>query len=75
MSFAIQTDTLKSMSIENRMLLMEEIWDSLCHETDEMKSPSWHEDILNDRLELIKSGQAKFISLDALKYKTQAKLC
>ena len=67
MSFAIQANTLKSMSVENRMLLIEEIWDSLCHETDEIKSPSWHEDILNDRLELIKSGQAKFISLDALK--------
>lgn len=57
----------KSLPIENRIMLMEELWDSLCHENEEIKSPTWHQEILEERMELIKSGQAKFISIQELK--------
>ncbi|TAN68029.1 MAG: addiction module component CHP02574 family protein [Methylobacter sp.] len=60
---------IKSLPIEQRMLLMEQIWDTLCYENEEIKSPSWHEDIINDRMQLVNSGKAKFISIQELKDK------
>lgn len=58
---------IKAMPIAQRMLLMEQIWDSLCHEEQEINSPSWHQQILAERMQLIKTGKAKFISITALK--------
>ncbi|EGW20973.1 addiction module protein [Methylobacter tundripaludum] len=58
---------IKSLPVSERIMLMEEIWDSLCHEHEPVKSPLWQQDILNDRLELINSKQATLISLQELK--------
>jgi putative addiction module component (TIGR02574 family) len=65
----MQFTEIKNLSIEKRMLLMEEIWDSLCHEKEEISSPSWHKEILDSRMQLINSGKAKFLSLQELKNK------
>ncbi|PPK76132.1 putative addiction module component (TIGR02574 family) [Methylobacter tundripaludum] len=58
---------IKSLPVSERIMLMEEIWDSLCHGHEPVESPLWHQDILNDRLELINSKQATLISLQELK--------
>ncbi|MGZ8175219.1 MAG: addiction module protein [Methylobacter sp.] len=58
---------IKSQPVSERIMLMEEIWDGLCHEHEPVESPLWHQDILNDRLELINSKQATLISLQELK--------
>lgn len=65
----MQITEVKNLPIEKRMLLMEQIWDTLCHEEEEIESPSWHEDILNERMQLVKSGKAKFLSIQELKDK------
>jgi len=58
---------IKSLPVSERIILMKEIWDSFCHEHEPIESPLWHQDILNDRLELINSKQATLISLQELK--------
>lgn len=58
---------IKALPVSERIMLMEEIWDSLCHEQEQIESPLWHQDILNDRLELLNSKQATLISLQELK--------
>lgn len=58
---------LKSMPVTERIILMEEIWDTLCHETEEIKSPDWHEGILKSRLELLRTNQAELLTLQDLK--------
>ena len=63
----MQIKDIKTMPIEQRLMLMEQIWDSLCHENQEINSPAWHQPILEERINLIKTGQARFISLQALK--------
>ncbi|HBM16791.1 MAG TPA: hypothetical protein DD381_10675 [Lentisphaeria bacterium] len=64
MSITLQID---KMSTTDRLQAMEELWDALCHEKHELESPSWHEEILNARKQRIKTGKAKFITLDELK--------
>lgn len=60
---------ISKMSLQERLQTMEALWDSLIHESVEIKSPEWHEDILLERTEKIKNGKASFISLDELKSK------
>ena len=62
---------ISKMSLQERLQTMEALWDSLSHESPEIKSPKWHEEILLERKEKVKNGTAKFISLDELKSKNK----
>jgi hypothetical protein len=33
------TEEIKEMSMSDRIILMEEIWNTLCHDENEMESP------------------------------------
>ncbi|MCK9304097.1 MAG: addiction module protein [Bacteroidales bacterium] len=59
------TAEIRNLPAKDKLVLMEEIWDSL--RTDEIESPSWHDDVLGQRQRKIKRGEAKFISLDELR--------
>ncbi len=43
------TLSIDKMSTKDRIQAMEDLWDALTHEKNEIESPSWHEDILNSR--------------------------
>ena len=59
---------IKKMSTADRIQTMEALWDSLISEESFIaSSPSWHEDILNERREKIKNKDTEFISLQKLK--------
>jgi len=60
---------ISKMSVIERLQTMEALWDSLTHEPTEIKSPEWHGDVLSERKENIKNGNASFISLEELKLK------
>lgn len=47
---------LENMSVEEKIQVMETIWDDLCHNADDMQSPSWHEDVLREREEALRPG-------------------
>ena len=61
------TTEIKQMPVKDRMILMEEIWDTLRHEEEEIRSPHWHEEVLEERMKKLDSGRAKLISLEELK--------
>jgi len=61
------TAEIKKMSTKDRLILMEEIWDTLRHEENEIESPSWHEGILDTRRKQIENGEARFYSVDELR--------
>jgi len=58
---------LDKMSTIERIQTMEELWDALCHEKNEIKSPTWHEDILINRKDKIESGSAELLTIEDLK--------
>jgi putative addiction module component (TIGR02574 family) len=58
---------IKKMSTFERLQTMEALWDSLLYENDEFESPQWHEQVLEERKEKIRSGNAKFVSLSEFK--------
>ena len=52
----IHTEIKKTPTIE-RLQTMEELWDSLCQEESDIKSPKWHRDVLEERMEKIEKGK------------------
>ena len=58
---------IKKMPFVERMHLMEQIWDTLRDESDELDSPTWHEDILEERKKAIENGDVKLYSIAELK--------
>ncbi len=64
------TIEIKKMSTIERLQAMEELWDALCHEEQDIESPEWHKEILKGRKKKIETGKAEFISIEDLKYST-----
>ncbi|RLD62526.1 MAG: addiction module component CHP02574 family protein [Bacteroidetes bacterium] len=64
MSIALQ---IEKMTTADRIQAMEELWEALSLDKDEISSPDWHESILNTRMQKIKSGNAKFLTIKDLK--------
>ena len=58
---------IKEMPVNQRIILMEEIWDTLSHEDVELESPPWHKEILDERVALINSGKAEYLTIEQLK--------
>jgi len=58
---------IKNMTIHERLMAMEQIWDSLCHEEFEPESPAWHEEVLNERKKMMDSPDAKFLTIQQLR--------
>ncbi|MEA1929043.1 MAG: addiction module protein [Candidatus Auribacterota bacterium] len=57
------TAEIKALPTKDRIILMEELWDTLCHDDDEIESPSWHKEVLNKRRGKINTGKAKLIKI------------
>ncbi|MFH0925325.1 MAG: addiction module protein [bacterium] len=58
---------LEEMSIEEKIQTMETIWDDLCKKADNLSSPYWHKDILNERDRRAKDGDGEFMDWDEAK--------
>jgi putative addiction module component (TIGR02574 family) len=65
------TEEIKKLPARDRLILIEEIWDTLYEEADELDSPAWHRGVFDARREMIEKGEAEFIALDELKAKKQ----
>lgn len=68
------TLALEQMSIKEKIRAMEIIWDDLCQNADNISSPAWHKDVLNEREEQVKNGKAEFIDWDNAKKQIRDKV-
>ena len=55
------------MTVEEKLLMMEALWDDLYHREDELPVPQWHKELLDDRELMIEQGSAHFIDLETAK--------
>jgi len=51
---------LDKMTISDKLHAMEQIWDDLCRNPENVSSPDWHGDILQAREERVKQGSVQF---------------
>jgi len=60
-------DEIKKLDVKERIILMNEIWSTLEEDDIKVESPSWHKEVLDNRLEKLDNNEAKFITLEELK--------
>jgi hypothetical protein len=58
---------IKKMDVISRLQTMEAIWNSFLDEEPEIKSPEWHDHILEERKTRVQKGQTGFVSIKELK--------
>lgn len=58
---------LASLSTEDKLRMMEELWDDLCASPAKIESPAWHRDVLADRADAIENGTDRFQDWDVAK--------
>jgi putative addiction module component (TIGR02574 family) len=58
---------VKKLSAKERLEVMEVIWESLLNEPEELETPKWHKQILQERERRIERGEVRFIPLAELK--------
>ena len=67
MNAMIESFDIERMSVTERLQAMDQIWDSLVRDSDEIPSRDWHQNVLADRKARVQRGQAKFLTLDQLR--------
>jgi len=63
----LESAQIERMSVAERLQAMEQLWDALRRDDDEIASPEWHQDILEARKARAQRGEAKFLTLDQLR--------
>ena len=66
---SISIKEIKKLSIAERIILVEKIWDSIPENSEEITISPSDQKKLNKRLELLKSGKAKTTTWDSVKNK------
>ena len=62
------TAEIKNMPTKDKIVLMEEIWDTLSYDEAKITSPAWHKEVIDERKTLIQNGKTKFVSINELKF-------
>lgn len=55
------TIPLDQMTTEEKLRALEEIWENLCRTPNEVPSPSWHADVLQDRERRAQQDSSQFV--------------
>ncbi|WP_223293881.1 addiction module protein [Pelodictyon phaeoclathratiforme] len=66
---------LKVKPFAERLQLMEDLWETLSNEDNNLQSPAWHQEILEERMDLINTGQAEYVTIEELKKRIQPGEC
>ncbi len=65
---------LEEMTTEDKIRVMETIWDDLCKKDENIVSPSWHKDILDEREKAIENGKEEFVDWSKAKKQIEDKI-
>lgn len=66
---------IANLPLREKLHLMESLWDALCHDPDgEPIMPSWHGEVLAERLARLDTGQETVTSWDEAKQRIRAKV-
>lgn len=58
---------LDKMTVEEKLKLVEEIWDDLLKTPDQLPIQQWHKDLLDERAQQVAEGKAHYIPWEQAK--------
>ncbi|MBS9766152.1 MAG: addiction module protein [Flavobacteriaceae bacterium] len=64
---------LNEMSVFDKIHLINEIWESMEDNNNQIISPKWHKEVLLSRKERVENGDAKFKSFEEVKKELKKK--
>ena len=65
---------LENLSLSDKLLLMERLWDDLSRKPSELASPDWHGDVLAERLAAVQQGKTSFVDWTTAKERLRDRL-
>jgi len=65
---------LSELTFEQKLNLIEELWENLLPDQDKFKSPDWHEEILREREEALKAGKIRLSDWEEAKKRISRKI-
>jgi hypothetical protein len=63
----VSTLPIDDLSVTDKLLLMERLWEHLSRNPSDIASPNWHGEILAEREAAVRGGRASFVEWDAAK--------
>jgi hypothetical protein len=54
--------SLETLSVAEKVRLLESVWESLCRYSGDVQSPEWHQEVLMERNRRLEAGQASISS-------------
>jgi hypothetical protein len=58
---------LDQMTVSEKLRVLEEIWDDLCRNADDVPAPDWHGNVLSARQKRVQEGASQFTAWDEAK--------
>lgn len=65
---------LNEMTVQEKLAVMEALWDDLSRSPETIESAEWHKDILDERRHRVADGSAKFEDWETVKTRIREKL-
>ena len=66
--------SLDSMSVAEKLALMERLWEDLSRQPKDIPSPPWHGEVLAERIAAIREGRTTFVDWDDAKRRLRERL-
>jgi hypothetical protein len=58
---------LKDMTLQEKLAIMESIWEDLARLPEAIESPTWHKDLLDERRQRLAEGTSRFTDWETAK--------
>ena len=62
------------MTLQEKLAIMESLWEDLSRTPEAVESPAWHKDILDERRQRLTEGKSRFIDWETAKADVRDKL-
>jgi len=65
---------IESMTLTEKLALMERLWIDLSRRPEDIPSPEWHGEVLAERIAAVREGRTEFVDWDAAKKRLRDRL-
>jgi putative addiction module component (TIGR02574 family) len=63
----IAKEEVQKLAIEEKLQVMEWLWEDLARDEDAVPVPEWHRAVLDKRRQFVQEGKGKFVSWEQVK--------
>jgi putative addiction module component (TIGR02574 family) len=67
----IAFEQIRQLPLQEKIAIMEAIWEDLSAEESAVEVPQWHQELLDERERLLAEGKAHFLDWEAAKKQIQ----